>query len=63
LVSKPAVIYTPRPDATPEAELKVLVNIYAYLVRGHHSNEAAKPAQLRTGEAKSSMRRKEAGMT
>jgi hypothetical protein len=62
LVSKPAVIYTPRPDATPEAELNVLANVYAYLIKSHHSKKAAKPVQLRTGEAKGSMRRKEAEM-
>jgi hypothetical protein len=61
-VGKPAVIYTPRPDATPEAELNVLANVYAYLLKNHHSNKAAQSAQLRTGETKSSMRRKEAEM-
>jgi hypothetical protein len=33
LVGKPAVIYTPRPDTTSDAELNVLVNIYAYLIK------------------------------
>ena len=62
MVSKPAVIYTPRPDAAPEAELNVLANVYAYLIKSHHSKKAAKPVQLRTGEAKGSMRRKETEM-
>jgi hypothetical protein len=62
LVGKPAVIYTPRPDTTSDAELNVLVNIYAYLIKSHHSKKATKPVQLTTGEAKGSMRRKEAEM-
>jgi hypothetical protein len=60
LVGKPAVIYTPRPDATTETELHVLTNVYAYLIESHRIKKAAKPVQLRTDEAKSSMRRKEA---
>jgi hypothetical protein len=57
------ITYTPRPDATPEAQLNVLANVYAYLIECHHSKKSAKPAQLRPGETKSSMRRKEAGMS
>jgi hypothetical protein len=62
LVGKPSVIYTPRSDATTETELDVLANVYPYLIKSHRSKKAAKPVQLRTGEAKSSMRRKEAEM-
>ena len=55
------ITYTPRPDATPEGELSTLANIYAYLlIKSHHNKRAAKPAQLRTGETKSSRRREEA---
>jgi hypothetical protein len=61
-MDSPRITYTPRPDATPEAELNVLANVYAYLIECHHSKQAAKPAQLRTGEAKSSRQRKEAEM-
>ncbi len=43
--------------------MSVLASVYAYLLKNHHSEQAAKPAQLRTGEAKSSMRRKEAEMS
>jgi hypothetical protein len=56
------IAYLPHPDATPESELSVLANVYAYLIKSHHGKKAAKPAQLRTGDAKSSMRRKEAEM-
>ena len=61
-MDSPRITYTARPDATPDAELNVLANVYAYLLKNHHSKKAAKPAQLRTGEAKSSTRRKEAEM-
>jgi hypothetical protein len=61
-MSNPRITYTPHPDASLESELDVLANIYAYLIRNHDSKMAAEPAQLRTGEAKSSMRRKEAEM-
>ena len=62
-MDSPRITYIPRPDATPESELSVLASVYAYLLQNHHSEQAAKPAQFRTGEAKSSIRRKEAGMT
>jgi hypothetical protein len=61
-MSNPRITYTPHPDASPESELDVLATIYAYLIRNHDSKRAAEPAQLRSGEAKSSMRRKEAEM-
>jgi hypothetical protein len=62
-MNNPRITYLPHPDATPESELSVLANVYAYLIQSHHTTRVAKPAQLRTGEAKSSIRRKEAGMT
>jgi hypothetical protein len=61
-MSNPQITYTPHPDASPESELDVLANIYAYLIRNHDSKWTAEPAQLRTGEAKSSMPRKETNM-
>ena len=54
-VSEPSIVYTPRPDATPESELSVLANVYAYLIKTHDSKKAAEPAQLRTGKAKNSI--------
>jgi hypothetical protein len=60
-MNNPRITYLPHP-ATPESELSVLANVYAYLIQSHHTKGAAKPAQLRTGEAKSSIRRKEAEM-
>ena len=47
--------YTVAPDAC--------VRALTLLLKNSVSKEAAKPAQSRTGEAKSSIRRKEAGMT
>ena len=61
-MNNPHITYIPHPDATPESELSVLASVYAYLIKNHHSKKAAKPAQPRTGDVKSSMRRKEAEM-
>jgi len=61
-MDSPRITYIPSPDATPESELSVLANVYAYLNKTHDNKKVAEPAQLRTGEAKSSMRRKEAEM-
>ena len=33
--------YTPRPDASPEAEIECLANVYAFLLRCHENREAA----------------------
>ena len=61
-MSNPQITYTPHREVSPESELDVLANIYAYLIGNHDSKRVAKPAERRTGEAKSSMRRKEAEM-
>jgi hypothetical protein len=62
MMDSPRINYIPSPDATPESESSVLANVYAYLIKSHHGKKAPKPIQLRTGEAKGSMRRKEAEM-
>jgi len=54
---------TPHPDASPESELDVLANIYAYLIRTHDSKRAAEPVQPCAGDTTSGIRRKEARMT
>ena len=61
-MNNPRITYLPHPDATPESELSVLANVYAYLIKTHHGEKATRPAQLRTGGARSSMQRKEAEM-
>ena len=44
MVGKPAVIYnTARPDATPEAELNVLANVYRFILDCHAKKIAAEP--------------------
>ena len=32
-MSNPSIIYVPRPDATPEAELDTLASVYAFVLR------------------------------
>ena len=56
------ISYAARPDATPESELSVLANVYAYLIKTHDSKIAAEPAQSKTSKAKNSIRRREAEM-
>jgi hypothetical protein len=41
---KASVTYTPRPDATPEAEVNVLANVYRFTLDCHAKKEAAEPA-------------------
>jgi hypothetical protein len=62
-MSNPQITYTPHPDASPESELDVLANIYAYLIRTHDSKRAAESAQPCAGDTTSGTRRKEAEMT
>ncbi len=35
------IVYRPRPDATPEAELVTLVNVYSFVLRYAEAKEAA----------------------
>jgi hypothetical protein len=44
-MNSPHIVYVPRPDATPESELSVLANVYAYLIKTHDSKKVAEPAQ------------------
>ena len=44
VVDKPSVTYTPRPDATPEAEVNVLANVYRFILDCHAKRMAAEPA-------------------
>jgi hypothetical protein len=41
---KASVVYEPRPDATPEAEVNVLANIYRFILDCHAKKIAAEPA-------------------
>ena len=39
-MSSPCITYTPRPDATPEAELSTLANIYRFVLDSANKNAA-----------------------
>jgi hypothetical protein len=41
---KASVVYEPRPDTTPEAELSALANVYRFILDCHAKKEAAHPA-------------------
>ena len=42
--SNPSVIYAPRPDVTPEAELDALAAVYSFVLqRGRENKEGARP--------------------
>jgi hypothetical protein len=40
-MTSPRIIYTPRSDATPEAELSTLANVYKFVLDCHAKQEAA----------------------
>jgi hypothetical protein len=40
-MSKPAIRYRPRLDATPEAELEVLAAVYSFVIQRHENRKAA----------------------
>jgi hypothetical protein len=40
-MTSPPIIYTPRPDATPEAELSTLINVYRFVLDCSAKQEAA----------------------
>jgi hypothetical protein len=41
---KASVVYKPCSDATPEAELNVLANVYRFILDCHAKKKAAEPA-------------------
>ena len=50
-MSSPRIIYTPRPDATPEAELSTLANVYRFVLDSANKN-AAGVVSTNGGDAK-----------
>jgi hypothetical protein len=42
-MDSPRITYTSRPDATPEAEVNVLANVYRFIFDCHAKKEAARP--------------------
>ena len=60
------ITYTPRPDATPEAELNVLANVYRFILDCHAKKIAAEQARKPGGHDDQEMFRqgvKEASMS
>jgi hypothetical protein len=43
-MDSPRITYTSRPDATPEAEVNVLANVYRFIFDCHVKKMAAEPA-------------------
>ena len=43
-MDSPRITYTSRPDATPEAEVNVLANVYRFIFDCHAEKMAAEPA-------------------
>jgi len=48
-VSDPRIFYSPRPNATPEAELHVLANVYAFLLKSRVNKKTAELTPERDG--------------
>jgi len=42
-VGRPSITYAPRSEATPEAELNVLANVYRFILDCHAKNMAPEP--------------------
>jgi hypothetical protein len=51
-MDSPRIVYVPRPDATPESELNVLANVYAYLIKTHDGKQIAELGQLQNWRGK-----------
>jgi hypothetical protein len=43
-MNSPRITYVQRPEATPEAELSVLANVYRFILDCHAKKKAAEPA-------------------
>jgi hypothetical protein len=49
--AKPTIVYRPREDATPEAELKALAAVYKFVL-GCHAKQEDAPKDAAVGRAK-----------
>lgn len=54
VMSSPHIVYTPRPDTTPGAELSALVGAYRFILDCHAKKEGG-PATSRPDEPKGSV--------
>ena len=43
-MGRPSITYASRSEATPEAELNVLANVYRFILDSHEKKMAAEPA-------------------
>jgi len=50
-MDSPRLTYTPHPDATPEAQLKVLANVYRYVLFDSQASKGG-PHDLTSGSTK-----------
>ncbi len=50
-MNSPRITYTSRPDATPEAELNVLANVYRFIL-GCHAKKKGGPAKTALDDRK-----------
>jgi hypothetical protein len=50
-MDRPRLTYTPHPDATPEAQLKVLANVYRYVLFDSQASKGG-PHDVATDERK-----------
>jgi len=51
-VPEPIISYGPRPDATPEAEVSALANIYTFIVDRHVKQDAPGVSSTKGDDAK-----------
>jgi hypothetical protein len=49
-MSNPRITYTPRPDATPEAELNALVAVYRLILDSKKAAPESRPDDVRKGQ-------------
>ena len=54
-MSSPRITYTPRSDATPEAELPTLANVYKFVLDCQRNKEAATSPVSRPDDAERSL--------
>jgi hypothetical protein len=55
----PRIVYSPRPDATPEAEISALAAVYSYLINTHNSKKTDECAATSDdGDCSTQVRRK-----
>lgn len=41
-MGSPRIVYNPRPDATPERQVKALARVYAYILKCHQEKKGGR---------------------